>query len=128
RAAPAEVTERPEASLGVVAERVQALSWERPSRGAIQVDEPEPSGESAEPIVRSGRGARSAREVASVASLNEEVALLDRARSAVRAGHPADALTRLDEHSARFPKGSLALEAQVLRVQALAAAGRTEEA
>lgn len=62
------------------------------------------------------------------ASLNDEVELLDRARAAINGGRPNDALVRLDEHSSKFPKGGLALEAQVLRVQALAAAGRNEEA
>jgi hypothetical protein len=60
--------------------------------------------------------------------LNEEIALLDRARSAINGGRPSEALVRLDEHAAKFPKGGLSLEAQVLRVQALAAAGRNEEA
>jgi TolA-binding protein len=60
--------------------------------------------------------------------LNEEIALLDAARAAVNAGRPTEALERLDDHSRRFPKGSLALEAEVVRVQALAAAGRSEEA
>jgi hypothetical protein len=75
-------------------------------------------------VLAAPRTARASRE----AGLNEELALLDKARFAVRSGHPSDALARLDEHSARFPKGSLALEAQVLRVQALAGAGRREEA
>lgn len=62
------------------------------------------------------------------AGLNEELSLLDAARSAVNGGRPGEALKRLDEHSSRFPKGSLRLEAEVLRVQALAGQGRKEEA
>jgi hypothetical protein len=60
--------------------------------------------------------------------LNDEIELLDRARAAINGGRPNEALVRLDEHSSKFSKGGLALEAQVLRVQALAAAGRSEEA
>jgi hypothetical protein len=62
------------------------------------------------------------------AGLNDEIALLDRARAAINGSRPNEALLRLDEHASRFSKGGLALEAQVLRVQALAAAGRREEA
>jgi predicted Zn-dependent protease len=79
-----------------------------------------------EPVGRTFR-ARS-RDHASAAGLNEELGLLDQARAAIRQGRPNEALARLDEHSTRFPKGALSLEAQVLRVQGLAAAGRTEEA
>jgi hypothetical protein len=131
--------DRAEVNMGAAVE--QARSWQArsPSRSGTapktvdELDEVEPaSAESglAEPSRRStGRGSRGDSAASlSAASLNEEVALLDKARSAVRTGRPNDALARLDEHATRFPKGSLSLEAQVLRVQALAAAGRTEEA
>jgi hypothetical protein len=61
-------------------------------------------------------------------SLREEVAVLDRARAAARSGHNAEALTLVDSYVRDFPQGSLRLEAEVVRVQALAAAGRRSEA
>jgi hypothetical protein len=65
---------------------------------------------------------------ASGGSLREEVAVLDRARVAARAGRSTEALTLVDSYMRDFPQGSLRLEAEVVRVQALAAAGRRSEA
>jgi hypothetical protein len=99
---------------------VTALPMAPPEReGAQAEDARDPAPERSQVRVRQ-RGPE--------ASLNDEVELLDRARAAINGGRPNDALVRLDEHSSKFPKGGLALEAQVLRVQALAAAGRNEEA
>jgi outer membrane protein assembly factor BamD (BamD/ComL family) len=55
--------------------------------------------------------------------MQSELALLDGARSAVRAGQSARALTVLDDFAARFPRAALAPEAALLRVEALARAG-----
>ncbi|MBN2193045.1 MAG: hypothetical protein JW751_09535 [Polyangiaceae bacterium] len=57
------------------------------------------------------------------ASIADELKSLDAARSALSAGNPAGALTRLDEHARRYPRGGLALEAEVLRIEALAQSG-----
>jgi hypothetical protein len=73
-------------------------------------------------------GVRSATREAGVSALNEELALLDRARAGADQGRPQEALRLLDQHAQTFPKGRLGLEAEVLRVQALAEAGRKEEA
>jgi TolA-binding protein len=56
-------------------------------------------------------------------TLADEVAALDRAREAVAAGQPARALSVLDDYGRRFPGGTLAQEATVLRIEALAASG-----
>ncbi len=61
-------------------------------------------------------------------SMSDELALLDLARAAYRSGDPARTLTLLKEHDEMFPTSPLALESQVLRIDALAAAGRTGEA
>ena len=61
-------------------------------------------------------------------SIRDEVALLDRARAAVGGGDGSLALRHLDHYASEFPKGSLRLEAEVLRIQALASAGRKVEA
>jgi hypothetical protein len=55
-------------------------------------------------------------------TLLAEVAQLDRARAALRDQHAAQAIGELDAYVATFPNAELALEAEVLRVQALLAA------
>jgi hypothetical protein len=61
-------------------------------------------------------------------TLLAEVAQLDRARAALRDQHAAQALGELDAYVATFPNAELALEAEVLRVQALLAAGEPSAA
>ena len=60
--------------------------------------------------------------------MREELAMLERARGAVREGSGARALAALRAYSQRFPKGNLRFEAEVLRIEALASEGRTAEA
>jgi hypothetical protein len=60
--------------------------------------------------------------------LAEEVALLSRAETELRAGRPAKALLALGEHQRKFPRGALAEERTAARIQALCALGRNEEA
>jgi hypothetical protein len=71
------------------------------------------------------------RSVASAASsagsLDEEVALIARARSAVRS-NPAEALELLRLHAQRYPHGKLVMERQLVEIEALLHAGRTQEA
>lgn len=50
-------------------------------------------------------------------SLSEETALIDRVRASMRAGDPSAAERALDEHAARFPRGSLTAEATVARIE-----------
>jgi hypothetical protein len=71
-----------------------------------------------------GRAARSQRPPPD--GLEREIAILDRARKAVADGTPSLALRELDEHSADFRV--LAPEAQSLRIEALYASGRRNEA
>jgi hypothetical protein len=61
-------------------------------------------------------------------SLAEEVALLDRARQALREQRPEAALGQLDEYGRRAPRGALLTEATVLRVEALVQAHRRLDA
>lgn len=61
-------------------------------------------------------------------SLAQEVAILARASSELRAGRPAAAMKSLDEHQRLFPSGVLAQERTAARIQALCALGRTKEA
>jgi outer membrane protein assembly factor BamD (BamD/ComL family) len=54
--------------------------------------------------------------------------LVETGRSALGRGDWASALAALDKHAREFPHGRLAEERDVLRVQALALGGRTDEA
>ena len=64
----------------------------------------------------------------SAGRLAEEVAMLSHASTELHAGRPAAALTGLDEHRRRFPRGLLAQERTSARIQALCALGRMNEA
>ena len=56
-------------------------------------------------------------------SLGDEIALLDAARRALRAGDARLALSALHRHQAEFPRGLLGQEATLLRIEALVRAG-----
>jgi hypothetical protein len=60
-------------------------------------------------------------------TLEEETQALERARASLAAGEPGAALATLDAYQ-KARGGTLALEATLLRIQALSAAGRTSEA
>ena len=62
------------------------------------------------------------------ASLTRELAALDHARLALANTDARGALGLLDAYQRSFPRGRLALEAEVLRIDALAKLGRTTEA
>lgn len=64
------------------------------------------------------------RKTIAVDPLVEEVAILSKATSALRAGNPAEGLRLLDEHQRKFPKGRLAEERRAARIQALCALGK----
>ena len=50
---------------------------------------------------------------------------LDAARSKLASGDAAGALTALDAYARNFPHGKLGLEAEVVRIDALAKSGQT---
>jgi len=56
-------------------------------------------------------------------SFEAEVSLLDQARAALDSGRPAAALSVLDSYAARFPHGTMAPEATLVRILALLKAG-----
>jgi hypothetical protein len=61
-------------------------------------------------------------------ALRLELAMLNRVRSLLQRGQGSEGLRALGEYEAQFPKGTLGVEAMVLRVEALALAGRRTEA
>lgn len=62
------------------------------------------------------------------AALRAEIALLDRARTALREQEGSRALRLLDQHESRFLRPSLAPEADVLRIEALSQRGHRTQA
>jgi outer membrane protein assembly factor BamD (BamD/ComL family) len=71
---------------------------------------------------------RAVAPVAPAADLGDQIALIDAARSAVAAGSTERALVLLRRYDSSYPRGAFQPEALALRVEALAAAGRTAEA
>lgn len=57
-----------------------------------------------------------------------ELELLDSARSQLRAGNASAALATLGEHQRLHPRGRMGTEARVLRIEALGASGRRDQA
>jgi hypothetical protein len=70
----------------------------------------------------------SSRKTTAVDPLAEEIAILSRATSALRAGKPAEGLRLLNEHQRKFPNGRLAEERRAARIQALCTLGKRTEA
>jgi len=60
-------------------------------------------------------------------ALAQEVALLSKATSNLRAGRAAASLKLLDEHQRKFPNGMLAVERRAVRAQALCTLKRVNE-
>jgi hypothetical protein len=61
-------------------------------------------------------------------TLAEERALLDRARKQLSSGQPANALTFLEQHAQRFPRGQLAEEREAMWINVLVRLERKAEA
>lgn len=61
-------------------------------------------------------------------TLEDELLLFKRAKTAADSGRTNEALSLLDRHAKEFPNGVFRLEAQVVRAEALCAAGRTSAA
>ena len=61
------------------------------------------------------------------ARLAREAALLERARASL-ANHPAEALAQADQHARQMPDGQLAIERELIAVDALMRLGRTDQA
>jgi hypothetical protein len=97
--------------------------------------ESEPKASDAHEIVRSTKAAP--RPVATPSKdglghskdgLRKELALVEAASRATKSGNGQLAIQHLAEYRKSFPQGKLALEAQVLRIEALALAGHQAEA
>ena len=78
--------------------------------------------------MRADRSVASARATSAPATLGHELSTLDAARGMLARGDATGALARLDRYAHAYPHGHLALEAEVLRIDALDAAGRSDAA
>jgi hypothetical protein len=78
-------------------------------------------------LLASGGVAAPVPSVAPVDSLTREAAMLEQARAAM-ARDPNAALVLLDAHRAEFPQGELAMERELVAVDALTRLGRTADA
>jgi hypothetical protein len=105
--------------VGYYALRHPAPSVDEPARRAIASTPIAPESSAQElPQAPASRGA----------TLTEELGALDRARLALAGGDPRRALDELDAYDRRFPVGRLQLEAEVIRIDALAKVGRKDAA
>jgi len=83
----------------------------------------------AEPAVNGTANAvRVESKPAPASPLAAELSALDTARAALAAGNPTAALSGLDAYARNFPHGKLSLEAEVLRIDALAKSGQAAAA
>lgn len=64
----------------------------------------------------------------SSAALQEELSALDAVRTTLSSGNAQGALSLLDAYARTYPRGRLRLEAEVLRIDALAKSGRLDAA
>lgn len=124
-AAPAPAVTAPVIASAHVAASAAPSSSASAEASAPASAEPLPPAPRASAAAPSSTG--SAEPAAAVDVLAEEVALLDRARAAL-ASSPAQALALADEHAARFPRGKLGMEREMVAIDALRRLGREGEA
>jgi hypothetical protein len=115
------------APLALPADRVPAPR-QAASEVAVAASAEEPAAaKPAEPVsprpVAPRIGSSSAQRATPEDSLLEEARLLGEVQKALGGGRVADALSRLGEYDARFPRGSLRVEAEAARVLALCQGG-----
>jgi hypothetical protein len=116
--------ERPQAALvQQSAPRVPALSAR-----AVTVETPPAAPTPTEPTPLPVNPKPEPRSPARSATLAEEVDAVDAARSALARGDARSALSVLDAYARAYPRGRLALEAEVLRIHALDKSGQFDSA
>jgi len=106
-------------------EPVQASA---PALAASDSPAPEAAELRPSPSTRSVSATHTEPKAASAPPLTAELAALDAARTSLSHSDPAGALAALDGYSRSFPRGRLKLEAEVLRIGALAKSGQTDAA
>lgn len=108
-----------------------AVPWKGPvaPQAPIETAAPEPSSAPVRAPTPGLSGAPqpppTAAPSSSADALAEEAKLLDRARGAL--GSPAEALRLTEEYAARFPRGKLSIEREMIAIEALRRLGRGAE-
>jgi len=111
----------PVAMVAPPAERPRPAAVEEPPAPAPVADvAPEPARVAPAPRVEP--------KAHSASALAAELGALDAARSRLAAGDAVSALSLLDDYSRAYPRGRLVLEAEVLRIDALAKSGQMAQA
>jgi hypothetical protein len=95
-----------------------------PDFGAVMADSAAPAIPPTATVARHRRAAVDEAEV----PLSRELASVDAARAALARGDSTRAIALLDRYARVYPRGRLDLEAEVLRIDALAESGRTDAA
>ena len=104
---------------------------------AVPHDEPAPRAQAPAPVVPNETAEAPTAEApapkadarpAAAGALAAELGELDRARSKLSSGDPKGALAVLDDYARTYPRGRLGLEAEVLRIDALAQSGDMQSA
>jgi hypothetical protein len=93
-----------------------------PAPRAPEPPAPEPRAEPAARVVPPAPRVES--RTSSASALTAELGALDAARSRLSAGDASGALSLLDDYARAYPRGRLVLEAEVLRIDALAKSGQ----
>ncbi len=124
---------RASAPVMVAAKPSDQAPPEMPPGVAVGVPEEQMAGKGAQvPVVvlsaMHGPQSSSAHAGRSPVTLAHELSSLDAARGLLARGDAGGALARLDAYGRAYPHGRLALEAEVLRIDALDGSGRTDAA
>jgi RNA polymerase sigma-70 factor (ECF subfamily) len=117
----------PATALAARAVSAPSTSVTEPPVMATQAGEQAPA-ENARAPERAARHPERHQKPAALAPLASELELLHRAQAAWRSGDGKLALALLDQHAASYPRSSLSLERDGLRVLTLCELGRHEEA
>lgn len=116
------------AQPGAPAQRREPVVVPAPPRAEPPVEASEqaltPPPDSAKTVAPSGRAIKLEPNT-KVDSVTAELSVIDGVRGALARGDATGALARLDGYAKAFPRGRLAVEAEVLRIDALARAGQS---
>lgn len=124
---PSASTPAPQADSSMQAPRAPAAPSHVASTPSTDTPAPAPEPATVAPAHAPSSKARAPRAAHEQDRLAQEVALLSRATSELRADHAREALKLLDEHQRRFPSGALREERQAAKAQALCLLHRVSE-
>jgi len=122
----ARFTEHPPSTNAATSEAPAAREGRSVEPVPIAETTPEPASESPATPLPPARNPRASSSGKS--DIDGEIAAVEQARSALNRGNSSAALAAIDRYSQRYPRGMLAPEAMVIRIEALQMAGDKERA